>query len=79
MLVYNVRTIGELPHCNLRNTEKVLFTDGQTFEVENWQHEDDIYLYFLRRILKSGKKGKTYWVVTYTIKNGMKAKCHRNL
>lgn len=75
--MYNVRTIMDLPHRKLSNNEKVCFADGETFEIENWSYEDGVYLYFLRKILKSGKKGKTYWVVTYTTKSGMRCKCHR--
>jgi hypothetical protein len=72
-----VHTIGELPHTRLKDEDKVQFTDGALFEVENWHYDGLIWIYFLRRILKDGSKGKTHWVVTYTIKKGMKAKCHR--
>lgn len=75
--MYNVHSIRDLPHRNLSNKERVLFTDGLLFEVQNWQFEDGIYLYFLRRILKNGKEGKTFYVITYTTKNGTKIKCHR--
>jgi len=77
MATYCVRTINELPHRQILDGDRVLFTDRQEFEVENRKYEDDIYVYILRRILRTGNKGKTHWVVTYTTKSGMRASCHR--
>lgn len=77
MAIHAVRTINDLPHRSLLDTDRVLFDDGDIFEVENKSHTDDVYFYILRKILKTGNKGKTHWAVTYTTKSGMKAKCYR--
>jgi hypothetical protein len=77
MTQYHIRTINELPHREVSDGDRAIFADGDIFEVENREFEDDIYIYILRKILKSGAKGKTNWIVTYTTKTGMKASCHR--
>jgi hypothetical protein len=70
------RKIDNLKHRELKNGDRVEFYDCSQWDITNYVNEDGIICYLLRKVLKSGKLGKTNISVTYSW-SGLTTKNHK--